>query len=291
MENKMVRIAFLAVSIFALSLNAHGADWTGTMKKVQDSKRFVIGYTDDAAPLSFKDSSGKVVGYSVSLCERIATAVKKELGLDQMQIDYVPLVSPQDRIDAVVNGDVDIECGASTVTLSRRAQVDFTLMTLITGASVLSRNGSGISSTGDLSGRDIAVIEGTTTQAALNTFLETNLFDARVFTAPTHEAGMTLLNDGRVDAYVSDQIMLVGQVIQAEDRSAYILARDVFSFEPYAFMVRKDDSQFRLVADRALATLYRSAGIQRLYHTWFGRFGIEPTPVLKAMFQFQGLPD
>ena len=287
----MVRIVLMAVSILGLAANAHSADWTGTMKKVQDSKQFVIGYTDDAAPLSFRDPSGKVVGYSVSLCERIASAVKRELGLDELQIEYVPLVSPADRINAVVNGDVDIECGASTVTLSRRAEVDFTLMTLITGASVLSRKGSGISSTGDLTGRDIAVIEGTTTEAALTTFLETNLFDARVFTAPTHETGMALLNDGSVDAYVSDQIMLVGQVIRAEDRNAYVLARDVFSFEPYAFMVRKDDSQFRLVADRALATLYRSAGIQRLYHTWFGRFGIEPTPVLKAMYQFQGLPD
>jgi ABC-type amino acid transport substrate-binding protein len=286
----MVRMMLMAASLL-LSLHAQSADWSGTMKKVNDTKRFVIGYTPDAAPLSFENESGGADGYSVELCRRIAAAVKRELGLDQMQIDYAPLVSPRNRIDAVINGDVDIECGASTVTLSRRAKVDFTLMTLVTGASVLAKKGSGIASTADLSGKSIAVIEGTTTEAALNRFLQTNLFDARVLTADTHEAGVALLNEGKVDAYASDQIMLVGQIIQAEDKSAYALARDVFSFEPYAFMVRKDDSQFRLVADRALAQLYRSAAIQRLYHTWFGRFGIEPSPVLKAMYQFQGLPD
>ncbi len=164
-------------------------------------------------------------------------------------------------------------------------------MTLVTGASVLAKKGAGIDSTADLSGKKISVIKDTTTEQALNRFLETNLFDAEVITATTHVAGMALLNDGKVDAYASDQIMLVGQIIQAEDKGAYSLASDVFSFEPYAFMVRKDDSQFRLVADSALAQLYRSAGIQRLYHDWFGRYGIEPSPVLRAMYQFQGLPE
>ena len=287
----MVRIILTAACMLLFALNVHSADWTGTMQKVNDSKRFVIGYTPDAAPLSFLNESGDAVGYSVDLCRRIAAAVKQELGLDEMQIDYTPLISPQDRMDAVVNGDVDIECGASTVTLGRRAKVDFTLMTLVTGASLLARTESGIGSTGDVSGKKIAVIKGTTTETVLNEFLEFNMFDAKVITAGTHEAGMILLNDGKVDAYSSDQVMLIGQLIKAADQSAYVLARDVFSFEPYAFMVRKDDSQFRLVADSALAQLYRSAAIQRLYHTWFGRFGIEPSPVLLAMYQFQGLPD
>lgn len=287
----MIRMILMTSCILLLSLNVHSADWTGTMQKVNDTKRFVIGYVPDAAPLSLENESGEVVGYSVELCRRIAGAVKKELGLDELQIDYVPLVSPQGRIDAVVNGDIDIECGASTVTLSRRAKVDFTLMTLITGASVLARQGSGIGSNIDLSGKDIAVVKGTTTEAVLNKFLEINEFNARVVTVDTHEERMILLNEGKVDAYSSDQIMLMGQMIQAEDQSAYVLAQDVFSFEPYAFMVRKDDSQFRLVADSALARLYRTAGIQRMYHTWFGRFGIEQSPILMAMYQFQGLPD
>ncbi len=287
----MIRMMLMAACILLLSLNVQSADWTGTMQKVNDTKRFVIGYAPDAAPLSFENESGEAVGYSVELCRRIAAAVQKELGLDELQIEYAPLVSPQARMNAVADGDVDIECGASTVTLSRRAKVDFTLMTLITGASVLAKQGSSIDSNVDLAGKDIAVVKGTTTEAVLNKFLEINEFNARVVTVDTHEEGMALLNEGKVDAYSSDQVMLMGQMIRAEDQNAYVLARDVFSFEPYAFMVRKDDSQFRLVADAALARLYRTAGIQRLYHTWFGRFGIEQSPILMAMYQFQGLPD
>lgn len=287
----MIRMMITAACLLLLSLNVQSADWTGTMQKVNDTGRFVIGYAPDAVPVSFKNESGEAAGYSVELCRRIAAAVKNELGLGELQIDYVPLVSPQSGMDAVVNGDIDIECGVSTVTLSRRAKVDFTLMTLITGASVLARQGSGIGSNIDLAGKDIAVLKGTTTEAVLNKFLEINEFNARVVLVDTQEEGMILLNEGKVDAYSSDQIILMGQIIRAEDQSAYVLAQDVFSFEPYAFMVRKDDSQFRLVADSALARLYRTAGIQRLYHTWFGRFGIEQSPILVAMYQFQGLPD
>ena len=82
---------------------------------------------------------------------------------------------------------------------------------------------------------------------------------------------------------MSDQTILTGHIIEAEDPSVYRLAPDVFSFEPYGFMVRKDDGEFRLVADRALAQYYRSLRVQRLYHQWFGRYGIPQSPVLKAM--------
>ena len=262
-----------------------------TLKKVKQTGEFTIGFVPDAPPLSFADDTGAAAGYSVELCRRIAAAVKTELQLEDLKINYVPLTSPQARLDAIENGDIDIECGGSTITLGRRAQVDFTLMTLITGGAVLSKKSAPVETTSDLSGKIIAVIGGTTTETALATFLETNLFDAQVRTVANHEEGVMLLDQGKVDAYAGDQVMLIGQVLGSPERTLYTLTRDVFSFEPYAFMVRRDDAEFRLVADRALAQLYRTAAIKRLYHDWFGRAGIQPSPVLQAMYQFQGLPD
>lgn len=264
---------------------------TGTLAKVAESQRFVIGYVPDAPPLSFRDASGQPVGYSIELCKVIVNAVKARLGLDELTVDYVPLDLPAERIEAVVNGTVDIECGASTITLGRREKLDFTLMTLITGASSLSLAKTGISNNAGLNGKRIAVIAGTTTETALQDFLQTNDFKAQVVIVKTQKEGLGALDQGKVDAYVSDQTILTGHIIEADDPSVYRLAPDVFSFEPYGFMVRKDDAEFRLVADRALAQYYRSLRVQRLYHQWFGRFGIPQSPVLKAMYQFQGLPD
>ena len=139
----------LIVAVFAAQADAQ--ELTGTLKRVADTGEFRIGYVPDAPPMSFDDEDGNPTGYSIALCRNIASAVQTVAGLEEIKLIYVPLILPEDRINAVVNHTVDIECGATTVTLSRRRQVDFTLMTFITGGAVLSLNGNSINSVADLS--------------------------------------------------------------------------------------------------------------------------------------------
>lgn len=277
--------------LFLLPLTAVAQQSGDTLAKVADSGRLTIGYVPDAAPMSFLDENGQPAGYSIELCKVIGEAVRQRLGLDKLDVDYVPLAKPRDRIAAVRSGKVDIECGATTITLGRREQVDFTLMTLITGASSLSLAKAGISNNAQLNGKRLAVVQDTTTEKVLNEFLRVNDYQADVTLVETHDRGMNLLNTDQVDAFVADQIILTGKVIAAKEPGNYRLAPDVFSYEPYGFMIRRGDSEFRLLVDEALARLYRTARIQRLYNDWFGRYGIRQTPVQRAMYQFQGLPD
>lgn len=287
----MTRILTVTSLFMLLATAAPAQPAGGTLARVAESGRFLIGYAPNAMPMSFRDENGTPVGYSIELCKVIANAVKRRLGLDDMAVEYVPLATMTERINAVAGGKVDIECGASTITLGRRERVDFTLMTLITGASSLSLTTAIVNTNADLDGRKLVVVTDTTTEAALQFFLETNEFEAEVIAVDSHEEALAMLNEGKVDAHVSDQIILTGQVIKAENPRDYHLAPDVFSYEPYGFMIRKGDAEFRLVADEALARFYRTARIQRLYHDWFGRFGIRQSRVLSAMYQFQGLPD
>ena len=277
----------LIAGTFVTQVNAQ--ELTGTLKRVADTGEFRIGYVPDAPPMSFNDEDGNPTGYSIVLCRYVANAVKAAVGLEEINLNYVPLILPEDRINAVANHEVDIECGATTVTLSRREQVDFTLMTFITGGAVLSLTGDSINSVADLSNKTVAVIRGTTTHAAMRDFITSNDFKITLRIITTHDEGMELLNAGKVDGYASDRTMLVGQVVRSEDRSRYSISRDVFSFEPYALMLARGDTDFRLVADRALAKLYRTARIRRLYHDWFGRYGEPMTPVVEAMYQFQAV--
>jgi glutamate/aspartate transport system substrate-binding protein len=288
----MNRLIVLASLLFALVSPALAQQPGGTLAKVAETGRLAIGYVPDAVPMSFTDENGRPAGYSIELCNVIRDAVRKHLGLSELRVDYVPLRLPRERIEAVVSGKVDIECGATTITLGRREQVDFTLMTLITGASSLSLAEAGIANNAQLNGRRLAVVRDTTTERVLRRFLDINEFEAEeVRLVDTHEQGLKLLNSGEVDAHVADQIILTGQVISAKEPGNYRLAPDVFSYEPYGFMIRKGDSEFRLVADDALARFYRTSRIQRLYYDWFGRYGLRQTPVQAAMYQFQGLPD
>jgi glutamate/aspartate transport system substrate-binding protein len=240
--------------------------------------------------LSYENADGAPSGYSVDLCRRIAAAVKTHLGRDDIETKFVP-VSGESRIEAVTSGKIDIECGATTLTMSRQNSVDFTTLTFVTGASVLSLAESGITTLADLSGKKVAVSPGTTTLDNLRAYLTENLIDAEIVLVADREEGMASLNGKTVDAFASDQIVLIGQVIEALYPNRYSLINETFSYEPYAFMVPRNDSEFRLVANKALTQIYRSGQHIQIYNKWIGRIGINPSPLLVAMFQLSIYPE
>jgi len=265
---------------------AHG----GTLDQIKKTGEIRLGYRTDSPPLAFKDASGQPSGYSVELCQRIAAAVKDQLKLNELKTTFVALTS-ENRLDAITTNRIDIECGATTMTLARAEKVDFTLMTFVTGGAILSRAGTGIESLANLAGKSVAVVKGTTSQSALKNYLQKNLIDAKVVAVADRDEAMKQLQAKQVDAFASDQVVLIGQILQSGDPNAYSLGRDLFSYEPYALVVRRNDADFRLVADRALAQLYRSGQIEQIYNNWFGKVGMRPSPVLSAMYILQALPE
>ena len=280
----------LTASLVLMVAAANAENHNNTLQRVLETGEFRIGYVPDAPPLSFRDGDGDVVGYSIDLCRHIASAVRDELGLEKIDIVYTPLESMEQRLSAIENGDVDIECGATTVTLSRRERVDFTLMTFITGSAVLSLKTNPIGNVDDVDGQKIAVLSGTTTEDVMRRVIEVNEFDVDLKLITSHDEGMELLNDRKVAGYASDRAMLIGQVFRnANAENQYAMTRSSLSFEPYAMMIPRGDTEFRLVADRALASLFRGARIRRVYHNWFGRYGEPLSKIVEAMYQFQAV--
>ncbi len=287
----MRRLSIVVLASCFLFSSSAAQELTGTLKRIADSGEFRIGFVPDAPPLSFTDAEGKPAGYTIALCRTVTEAVKKATGLEDMKVSYVPLILPEDRLSAVENGTVDIECGATTVTLSRRERVDFSLMTFITGGAVLSLKESPIPSINELEKKTIAVIKGTTTHSTLRRFSEVNEVGFTLRIIETHGKGMELLDAGKVDGYATDRAMLVGQVMQSENAASYAISSDVFSFEPHALMLKRGDTDFRLVVDRALASLYRTARIRRIYQDWLGRYGEPLSPIVEAIYEFQAVDE
>ena len=54
--------------------------------------------------------------------------------------------------------------------------------------------------------------------------------------------------------------------------------------------MRRDDPDFRLAVNRALADLYRSGDIDGIFQRWLGALG-KPGPLLHAMFYLNTLPE
>jgi len=291
MEATMTIMKILMSTLFvswALASPILGQELTGTLKKIKESKTFTLGHLESAPPFSFPGPDKRPVGYSIDLCKHVAAGIQKQLGVS-LKLNWVP-VTTQNRIDMVAQGKVDIECGTTTATLSRQERVDFSLMTFVDGGSLLLSAGTKLGSVQDLSGKRIGVIPGTTTEKALAKFLKGEFVTAEIVKVKDHVEGRTALEKKEVDAFASDRGILIGLAVTAKDPDRFDLAEILFSYEPYGFMVRRNDADFRLAVNRALAELYRSGEIAPIYERWFGSFG-KPTPAIQAMYLLNGLPE
>lgn len=279
----------LGVAIFgSLFLAAPQGASAGTLDRVVEAKSFVIGYRQDAKPFSYLDPDGQAQGYSVDLCRHIAAAVAAELDLSDMEIVYEAVPVDQ-RLEKLARGDIDIECGSTTRTLERQAEVDFTLLIFATGAEFLLPASSTASGISDLAGKRIGVLAGTTTEELLHREITRASVTATVVPLKLHEEGLASLEVGEVDAYFADRVLLIGLAGDRLRSGAMHLSGQFYSFEPYALMVRRGDDDLRLIADRTLAKVYRSGEIRALYQKHFP--GARPSGLLQALYILQAIPE
>jgi len=156
---------------------------------------------------------------------------------------------------------------------------------------LLVKVGSRIDGVADLAKKKIAVLPGTTTERVVQNLLAQLRIGTETIAVKDHDDGLRALEEGRADAYASDEIILIGLAKGAKDPAQFRLTGNLYSYEPYALMVRRDDADFRLAADRALAGVYRSGEIGGLYERWFGKWRSQPSPILLTLYRVQSLPD
>jgi glutamate/aspartate transport system substrate-binding protein len=284
-----VQVGLAVMVVLAAAAPSSAQVLTGTLKKVKETGTLTIGYRENALPFSYTGADGKPAGYSIDLCREIAIDVERELKLQNLAVKWVG-VAPDKRVESVVDGTIDIECGTTTASLARQEKVDFTLMTFVDGASILIVEGSGIESAKDLAGKRIGVVAGTTTAKVLEGYFREQSIPATVIPVKDHDEGLAALQKSQLDAYASDRVMLMGVALQVRGTQRLSLVPEPLSYEPYAFMVRRDDSAFRLVANRTLARIFRSGAIGPIYAKWFGGLG-KPAPALLLLYALQGLPE
>ena len=286
-----MRALVLSMALVCLNIATSAAgELTGTLKRIDNTGQINLGYREFEPPMSFRDNSGKPVGYSIDLCDHIAAAVKKRLGRSDITLNYVP-VTAENRFTSIESESIDILCGATTKTLGRSERVGFTQLTFVTGASLLSMDDANVPNVLGLKGTRVAGVSSTTTIEALKGALNETLVDAEVIPVSSATEGMALLDKGEVDAFSSDQVVLIGQVIARDSGKQYFLSQELFSFEPFALAVKRGDVDFQLVADRALSQLNRSGQILATYRKWFAQFAEKPTMALRALYQLNATPE
>ena len=287
----MLRLVMAVVTLLALTLPmaALAAEPSGTLKRIKDRKTIVLGHRESSWPFSFVDDGGKPAGYSVDLCVKVAESIGTQLGVSGLATKWVK-VTPEDRIKAVADGTVDLECGSTTATLSRSEQVDFSITTFVDGGSLLATDASAVEGIKDLAGKRVAVVPGTTTQAALTAALKQYVITPQIVPVKDHAEGLAALEGGTADVYASDRVILIGLGRRSAQRAKLSLSPQLFSYEPYGLMLRRGDADFRLAVNRALSRVYRSPDIVRLYEKWLGEMG-KPSPALILMYAISAIPE
>ena len=258
----------LALSaLFAVAGAAH-AQANDTLAKIKSTGKVVIGTRDSSAPLAYTTGDGKYTGYHVEICNRIVDAIKSELKMPTLTTEYT-LVTSQNRIPLVTNGTVDLECGSTTNNKTRQQQVAFAPTTYVTNVRIAVKGSSGINSIADLKGKKVATTTGTTSVQLLRKHERANGVNFEEVFGKDHADSFLLLESGRADAFVMDDNILAGNIVNAKNPADFKIVGETLSEEPIAIMYRKDDANFKKVVDNAVMAMMKSGEVEKLYNKWF----------------------
>ena len=335
--------ASIALLCLCASVVSHAAGLTEvesvTLDRIRSTKQVRVGFRSASYPFSFLPSQGNGPeadapalatgpsvtverggefrvedwpnlprGYSIDLCLEIVQELMTELELPRLEIVFVR-GDPRTRFKAMSENLIDIECGSTSITISRNGKVDFSHVIFVTGTKLLVRRGLideilGVSAAPrvpeleieDLAGRRIAVPQETTNFDALRAISVGTMVDITLVPVRDHDSGLELLLSHTVDAYAADDILLYGLKRKSEsgDRPAETDTLQVtgrfLSYDLYGLVVPQNDSRFRWVVNRRLSQLFRSGRIGRIYEHWFGPIDAPPSPLFRSAITLQAVP-
>ncbi len=279
-----------ALAIIAFAMHDALAQPSGdTLARIKTAQAIAVAYSPDSIPFSLAGSNGEPSGYTIDLCKRVIAQIARAVGNPALKVNWIA-GSVGERLDMVASGRAQLECANTTPTQSRLAKVDFSNLVFVDAGGLLVRTGSPIRSTGDLSGKRVAVLKGTTMETRLSDSMRRRLIDARLVPIANATDGIAMLESGDADVYAGDKVKLVGLMATAKDPSTFTLLAEEVSFEPYALALPRGDSALRLEVNKALTQVYTSPDIEAIFMRWMGKLG-RPSPALAMMYLLNSIPE
>ena len=249
-----------------------------TLDRIKAEGEIRLGYRQDAEPMSYVDEAGLPAGYTVTLCGELARALGRALELDEIEIKFVP-VDTSNRFAKIVNGEIDLLCGAASITMSRREFVDFSIPVFVDGTAVMLPTGAQASFSA-LNGQKVGVRAGTTTQEALTNTLSDTGTDAEVVTFDSHSDGMAAMENGDLAAYFADQSILL--YLNKGNQDFMVMDR-LLTIEKQGLALPRGDTEFRFMVDGALSGMYGAGIMGRIFRETLP--GVEPGEAMLWLYR------
>jgi ABC-type amino acid transport substrate-binding protein len=254
-----------------------------TLSKIKANGSISIGGRDSQIPFSYKPiGGGDPVGFTNDICLKIVDAIKARLGMPKLEVRYTILTSTN-RIPLLTNGTVDLDCATTTNTVQRQQQVAFAPSHFVTSITAAVKKNSGINSLGELNGKTVSTVAGSTGVQLLRAYRKSGNIEVEEVAAKDTADGFLLLASDRTVAYILDDVQLAGLIATSPKPGDFkILTSESLRQEPYGIMYRKDDPQFKELVDKTVTDLMKSGAIEQIYAKWF----MKPIPPTNANLNF-----
>ncbi|WP_296652124.1 glutamate/aspartate ABC transporter substrate-binding protein [Paraburkholderia sp.] len=261
------KVALVCATLGFVAAGAHAQD-SGTLKKIKDTGVITLGHRESSIPFSYYDDKQNVIGYSQDYALKIVDAVKQKLNMPNLKIKLVPVTS-QNRIPLVQNGTVDFECGSTTNNAERQQQAAFSNTIFVIGTRLMAKKESGIKDFPDLKGKTVVTTAGTTSERLLRKMNQDKSMGMNIISAKDHGESFLTLSTGRAVAFMMDDALLAGERAKSNNPGDFVIVGTPQSREAYGCMMRKNDPEFKKVADDAIAKIQTSGQGEVIYKKWF----------------------
>ncbi len=262
-------LTYITTLCFLIGLT-HSADAQelDTLKRIKETETITIGYRDIASPFSYLNEKKQPIGYSIDLCLKIVDAIRVQRQMPRLDIKW-KLVTGASRIPLVANGTVDIECGSTTNSIEREQQVAFADTTYVASTRLAYKKDSHIKSLKDLSGKLVVAVAGTTNLKEINDVNAKRHLQMKIAPVKDNAKAFAMVQNGEAAAFGTDDILLYDLIANAASPNDYDVSKQPLSIEPYGIMLRKNDPEFKKLADATITDLFKSGEIKKIYGKWF----------------------
>jgi len=282
--------ALIALALGALAPASASAG--AALDKIRETGQVRFAYIPQAKPFTSANASGAVEGYGAALCGRIADALKAELGVAQLAVDWVP-VTIDTAAGAISGGQADVLCTPSNATLARRKSLAFSIPTFAGGIRAVVRKDvapqirealelnprqrpvwRGTPAQGMVEATRFATVAGTSSERWLAQGIRKFKLNTATVSVPDYASGIKFLMENKIDVFFAEADVALAAMDAKATQELRVLNRQITQ-EPLALALPRGDEDLRLLVDTALSAAYSATDFPDLYGKYFG--GLDDT--------------
>ena len=239
------------------------------MAQIKQRGTMNIGGTDAGPVFSIRDPvSGKLTGFDADLSMMLAKYI---IGKPSTKLS---LTTVDTREAMLQNGTVDAVFATYTITAQRAQKVDFAGPYYSSGDAIMvKKDNTTVTKVDDLNGKTVATEGNSTAAISIKKFAP----QAKITLFQDDASCVAAVRQGRTDAYVLDQGILLGDATKVPDVK---VVGTPFTTEPYGIGVPKQHPEMKAFVNQWLQEIEAAGLWTKLYSATIGKVatGTPPSP-------------